>query len=86
MSLEATAIKKDFAVTIAFESMYSDYAGLKERVSIYAIKIGEKLRRQDSNCYLLQIFLLTNPFKNDLKQYRESISVYTPFQLTRALH
>ena len=79
LSLEATPVKKNIAVTRAFESMYSDYAELKERVSTYAIKIGEKLRRQDSNCSLLQIFLLTNPFRNDLKQYRASISVYTPF-------
>lgn len=79
LSLEATPLKKNIAVTRAFESMYSDYDELKERVSTYAVKIGEKLRRQDSNCSLLQIFLLTNPFRNDLKQYRASISVYTPF-------
>ena len=78
LSLEATLLKKNIAVTRAFESMYSDYAELKERVSTYAIKIGEKLRRQDSYCSLLQICLLTNPFRNDLKQYRASISVYTP--------
>ena len=78
LSLEATPLKKNIAVTRAFESMYSDYAELKERVSTYAVKIGEKLRRQDSNCSLLQVFLLTNLFRNDLKQYRASISVYTP--------
>lgn len=78
LSLEATPVKKNIAVTRAFESMYSDYAELKERVSTYAVKIGEKLRRQESNCALLHIFLLTNPFRNDLKQYRASISVYTP--------
>lgn len=78
LSLGETPAKKNIAVTRAFESMYSDYAELKERVSTYAVKIGEKLRRQESNCSLLQIFLLTNPFRNDLKQYRASISVYTP--------
>ena len=79
LSLEATPLKKNIAVTRAFEKMYSEYAELKERVSTYAIKIGEKLRRQDSNCSVLQVFLLTNPFRNDLKQYRASISVYTPY-------
>ena len=79
LSLEATPLKKNIAVTRAFEKMYSDFAELKERVSTYAIKIGEKLRRQNSNCSVLQVFLLTNPFRNDLKQYRASISVYTPF-------
>lgn len=79
LSLEATPVKKNIAVTRAFESMYGDYAELKERVSTYAVKIGEKLRRQDSNCSLLQVFLLTNPYRQDLKQYRASISVYTPY-------
>lgn len=78
LSLESTPVKKNIAVTRAFESMYSDYDELKERVSTYAIKIGEKLRRQNSNCSLLQVFLLSNPFRQDLKQYRASISVYTP--------
>lgn len=78
LSLEVTPLKKNISVTRAFENMYSDYAELKESVSTYAVKIGEKLRRQDSNCSLLQVFLLTNPFRNDLKQYRASISVYTP--------
>ncbi len=79
LSLEATPPKKNIAVTRAFEKMYSDFAELKERVSTYAIKIGEKLRRQNSNCSVLQVFLLTNPFRNDLKQYRASISVYTTY-------
>ncbi len=78
LSLEPTPKKKNIAVTRAFENMYSDYNELKERVSTYAVKIGEKLRRQESNCSLLQVFVLTNQFRNDLKQYRASISVYTP--------
>ena len=78
LSLEATPKKKNIAVTRAFENMYIDYNDLKERVSTYAVKIGEKLRRQESNCSLLQIFVLTNQFRNDLKQYRASISIYTP--------
>ncbi|WP_405199357.1 Y-family DNA polymerase [Christiangramia sp. LLG6405-1] len=79
LSLEATPVKKNIAVTRAFEKMYSEYDDLKERVSTYAIKIGEKLRKQESNCSLIQIFLLTNSFRKDLKQYRASISIYTPY-------
>nr|WP_298247981.1 Y-family DNA polymerase [uncultured Christiangramia sp.] len=78
LSLEAIPKKKNIAVTRAFENMYSDYNELKERVSTYAVKIGEKLRRQESNCSLIQVFVITNQFRSDLKQYRASISVYTP--------
>jgi len=79
LGLEEPAKKKNIAVTRAFETMYTDYDDLKERVTTYAIKIAEKLRRQDSCCSLLHIFLVTNPFRADLKQYRASIAVHTPF-------
>lgn len=79
LGLEETQMKKNIAVTRAFETMYSDFEELKERVSTYAVNIGEKLRKQNSCCSMLQVFLLTNPFRNDLKQYRASISIHTPF-------
>jgi len=50
IGLEEPAKKKNIAVTRAFETMYTDYDDLKERVATYAIKIAEKLRRQDSCC------------------------------------
>jgi len=79
IGLEEPSKKKNIAVTRAFETMYTDYDDLKERVTTYAIKIAEKLRRQDSCCSLLHILLVTNPFRADLKQYRASIAVHTPF-------
>ncbi|WP_051199793.1 hypothetical protein [Christiangramia echinicola] len=67
LSLEATSKKKN-TVTRAFEICYSDYNEFKERVPTYAVRIGEKLRRQESNFSLLQVFIQTNQFRNDLKQ------------------
>lgn len=79
LGLEETQIKKNIAVTRAFDTMYSEFDDLKERLSTYAVKIGEKLRKQNSCCSMLQVFLLTNPFREDLKEYRASIAIHTPF-------
>ena len=38
-------------------------------------KAAAKLRKQDSNCTLLYVFLITNPFRTDLKQYRANMMV-----------
>ncbi|WP_373060201.1 Y-family DNA polymerase [Zunongwangia sp. H14] len=79
LDLEETQIKKNIAVTRAFETMYSDYDELRERVSTYAVRAAAKLRKQDSCCNLIQLFLLTNPFREDLKQYRAGITLHCPY-------
>ncbi|MDT0678347.1 DUF4113 domain-containing protein [Autumnicola musiva] len=79
LDLEEIGIRKNIAVTRAFEKMYSDYADLKERVSTYCAKAAFKLRRQDSCCKLIYVFLHTNPHRQDLKQYRSNIAVHTYF-------
>jgi len=61
--------KKNIAVTRSFEKMYGDLEDLKERVATYTAKAAKKLRQQDSNCTLLYVFLITNKFRSDLKQY-----------------
>lgn len=79
LDLEEPSIKKNIAVTRAFESMYSDIEDLKERISTYCAKASFKLRRQNSCCSLIYVFLLTNPHRQDLKQYRSNIAVHSPF-------
>ncbi len=79
LDLEDESIKKNIAVTRAFEQMYSTIADIKERVATYCAKAAFKLRKQNSCCNLIHVFLLTNPHREDLKQYRASIAVHTPF-------
>ena len=62
-------------MTRSFEKMYGDYEDLRERVSTYAAKAAYKLRKQDSNCTLVYVFLLTNKFRKDLKQYKANLVV-----------
>ena len=90
LDFEEVKNKKNIAVTRSFDKMYSDFDDLRERVATYAAKAAAKLRKQDSNCTLLYVFLITNPFRTDLKQYRANRMVklsnptYSTMVLTKA--
>ena len=90
LDFEEVKNKKNIAVTRSFDKMYSDFNDLRERVATYAAKAAAKLRKQDSNCTLLYVFLITNPFRTDLKQYRANMVVklsnptYSTMVLTKA--
>lgn len=75
LDFEEVKNKKNIAVTRSFEKMYSDYEDLRERVATYAAKAAFKLRKQNSNCTLVYVFLITNKFRTDLKQYRANTVV-----------
>ena len=75
LDFEEVKNKKNIAVTRSFDKMYSDFDDLRERVATYAAKAAAKLRKQDSNCTLLYVFVITNPFRTDLEQYRANMVV-----------
>ena len=75
LDFEEVKNKKNIAVSRSFDKMYSDFDDLRERVATYAAKAAAKLRKQDSNCTLLYVFVITNPFRTDLKQYRANMVV-----------
>ncbi|WP_373059434.1 Y-family DNA polymerase [Zunongwangia sp. H14] len=79
LELEEPAIKKNIAVTRAFEKMYSEYHEIRERVSTYCSRGAYKLRKQQSCCNMVYVFLHTNPHRQDLKQYRCNIAVQLVF-------
>ncbi|PKD17668.1 SOS mutagenesis and repair protein UmuC [Salegentibacter salinarum] len=87
LDFEEVKNKKNIAVTRSFEKMYSEFDDLRERVATYAAKAATKLRKQDSNCTLLYVFLITNPFRTDLKQYRANmvVKLSTPTNSTMVL-
>lgn len=87
LDFEEVKNKKNIAVTRSFDKMYSDLGDLRERVATYAAKAAAKLRKQNSNCTLLYVFLITNPFRTDLKQYRANmvVKLSNPTQSTMVL-
>ena len=79
LDLETVANKKMIATTRSFERMITKYEDVKERTSTFAISCAEKLRKQQSHCNAVMLFLHTNGFRKDLPQYGRNIVLKTPY-------
>ena len=79
LDFEVASPKKMIATTRSFETMYTDFENLHERVSTFAVSCAEKLRKQASVCNMLMVFVHTNSHRKDLPQYARSIVVPLPF-------
>ena len=51
---------------------------LRERVETFAFSCAEKLRKQNSCCKVISVFLQTNRFRKDLPEYKNGFSVVLP--------
>ena len=79
IDFEKVKPKQAIATTRAFEHMISEFEPLRERISTYAGQCAEKLRRQNSHCNVIEVFVMSNPFRDDQKQYAKSIKIKTDF-------
>ncbi|HSD13158.1 MAG TPA: DUF4113 domain-containing protein, partial [Flavobacterium sp.] len=67
---EALETKKSIAITRSFKNKLSNLDDLKERVSTFGTVCAEKLRKQNSCCYSVNVFLAKDPHKtNDSRLY-----------------
>ncbi|MBN2166953.1 MAG: Y-family DNA polymerase [Marinilabiliaceae bacterium] len=79
LDIESYTIKKSIATTRSFEKNYTEINEIKERVSSFAVSCAEKLRKQNSCCNELMVFIHTNFFRKNLPQYNRSIVLKLPF-------
>jgi DNA polymerase V len=79
LDLEAAHPKKSIATTRSFDSNYTKFEELRERVSTFAAVCAEKLRQQHSCCNAFTLFIHTNGHRKDLPQCHRSIAVQLPF-------
>lgn len=79
LDLEEVTNKKNIATTRSFERNYTELSDLKERVVTFAASCAEKLRKQQSKCNAMLVFLLTNEHRKDLPQYSSNIVLQMPF-------
>lgn len=70
--------KKGIGTSRTFDKRTDNLEVLKERVSTFAFKCSEKLRKQNSCCHYITVFITTDRFKADLKQYSNSITLALP--------
>ena len=76
IDLEETApAKQQIMSSRAFGAYVYDLAGLEEAVATYVGRAAEKLRRQGSVAGAVQVYVRTNPFKEDHPQYQRGITV-----------
>ncbi len=79
LDLEEIQAKKNIATTRSFETNYTDFEQLAERVCTFASSCAEKLRKQKSCCNSLMVFIHTNSHRKDLPQYSRNIVVKLPY-------
>ncbi|KQS91671.1 Y-family DNA polymerase [Chryseobacterium sp. Leaf394] len=79
LDLEETERKKAIATTRSFAKDEYLYENLCERVSTYATRCAEKLRREGSYCSKVEVFVITNQFKVHEMQYANKVVISLPF-------
>ncbi|MCX7551139.1 Y-family DNA polymerase [Xanthomarina sp. F2636L] len=85
LQLDEVASKKAIATTRSFEYTYSDIDNIKERVSTFATSCAEKLRKQQSSCYMVLVTLSSDRHKKDLPQHRISKIINLPYPTDSSL-
>lgn len=79
LTLDEVKDKKNIATTRSFARDLTELKDMEERVSTYASKCAEKLRKQNSHCNHLLLFIHTNPFREDRAQYSKNIYIKLPY-------
>ena len=79
LDLDSLKVKKSIATTRSFEKPISALGKLKERVSTFSLSCAEKLRKQNSLCNIMIVFIRSNYFRKDLKQHSCSRVVTLPY-------
>lgn len=84
---EVPAAKQQIICSKSFGEMVLTIDELAESVSSYATRATEKLRRQNSACAAIHVFIETNRFRQSDRQYANGItmSLAEPTDDTRAL-
>lgn len=83
--LDEVKNKKSIATTRTFDHPLAIQADIKERIVTFATKCSEKLRRQHACCRAVQVFIITNYFREDEPQYSNSITIRLPYATNSAI-
>ena len=70
--------KQQIIASRSFGSMVETVDVLKDAVSVFVANACAKLRAQGSHASVIQVFLMTNRFRQDLPQYSPSLVVPLP--------
>ncbi|MFV0197824.1 Y-family DNA polymerase [Empedobacter falsenii] len=79
LKLDEVQRKKSIATTRSFERTINQYEDLQERVSTFAVSCAEKLRREQSKCNIISVFVMTNRFDNTQSFVSKTLSATLEF-------
>lgn len=79
LELEEKKRKKNIATTRSFASDVREFEGVRERVSTFAVRCAEKLRKEKSYCNRITVFVVTNSFRKDQPQYGNKVTLKLPY-------
>ena len=71
--------KKGIAITRSFEGTLTSFTDLEERISTFATSCAEKMRKQQSSCNALLVFVRSDPHKKGEAPYRNSCVLSLPY-------
>jgi DNA polymerase V len=93
LDLEAMAPNKQQIISSrSFGTYVYTLPELMEAVALYMSRAAEKLRRQGSMAGMVQVYIRTNPFKDNAPQYQRGVNIPLPeatddtLRLIRAAH
>ncbi len=79
LSLDMVKTKKAIATTRSFKNDITELSEIRERVSTFAVTCAEKLRKQQSHCSVMMLFIHTNGYRKGQHQYSKNISIKLPY-------
>lgn len=84
---EISPPRKQIVVSRSFGTSITTLEELRESIATYAARAAEKLRTQSSVAAAVQVFIQTNPFKDNQRQYSASqlVSLEVPSDDTRLI-
>ena len=82
---EGKVDKKSIATTRSFESDISSLNDLIERITTFSVVASKKLRRQNSECNMISVFIRSNPFKKDSGRSHFSLTRTLPFSTNSSI-
>ena len=85
IEMEREEKHKSISTTRTFETEYQTFDQLKERIVTFTTLCANKLRRQNSLCKRMSLFIKTNIHKETRTQYSKSIDIKLPFPTSSTL-
>ena len=78
LELDSPSPKKSIAVTRSFMEMLTKKEDVRERVETFGMYCSERLRKQNTCCKMITVFVQTNRFRKDLPEYRNAVTKILP--------